>query len=76
MTLWSLRGFPGGSVVKKSTCQCVRHGFDPWAEKIPWRRKWQPAPVFLHGESHGERRLEGYSPWSHKRVGHVLATKK
>ena len=33
-----------------------------------WRRKWQPAPVFLPGKSHGPRSLEGYSPWDH-RVG-------
>ena len=40
----------GGSAGKESTCQCrrcKRHGFDPWVRKIPWRRKWQPAPVFL-----------------------------
>ena len=36
--------------------------FDPWAGKIPWRRKWQPTPVFLPGESHGQRSLAGYSP--------------
>jgi len=34
--------------------------------KIPWRRAWQPAPVFLPGESHGQRSLAGYSPWGHK----------
>ena len=33
---------------------------------IPWRRKWQPTPVFLPGESHGQRNLAGYSPWGHK----------
>ena len=33
-----------------------------------WRRKWQPAPVFLPGESHGQRRLAGYSPWSRKEL--------
>ena len=32
-----------------------------------WRRKWQPTPVFLPGESHGQRSLAGYSPWGHKR---------
>ena len=32
----------------------------------PWRRKWQPTPVFLPGESHGQRSLAGYSPWGHK----------
>ena len=46
--------------------QCRRPRFDPWVEKIPWRRKWQPTPVFLPGKSHGQRRLTGYSPWGHK----------
>ena len=40
-----------------------RHGFDPWVEKIPWGRAWQPTPVFSPGKSHGQRSLEGYSPW-------------
>ena len=35
-------------------------------QKIPWRREWQPTPVFLPAESHGQRSLEGYSPWTHK----------
>ena len=50
---------------KESACQCRRCWrceFDPWVEKIPWRRKWQPTPVFLPGKSHGEMRLTGYSP--------------
>ena len=34
----------------------------PWVKKIPWRRKWQPTPVFLPGQSHGQRSLVGYSP--------------
>jgi len=34
--------------------------------KIPWRRKWQPTPVFLPEEFHGQRSLAGYSPWGHK----------
>ena len=34
--------------------------------KIPWRRAWQPTPVFLPGEFHGQRSLAGYSPWGHK----------
>ena len=38
----------------------------PWVGKIPWRREWQPTPVFLPGESHGQRRLVGYSPWGCK----------
>ena len=41
-------------------------GFDPWIGKIPWRRKWQPAPVFLPGESHGRRSLASYSPQGRK----------
>ena len=40
--------------------------FDPWIGKIPWRRKWQPTPVFLPGESHGQRSLMGYSPRGRK----------
>ena len=48
---------------KESTCQWRRHrrhGFNPWIRKIPWRRKWQPTPVFLPGESHRQRSLAGY----------------
>ena len=41
--------------------QCRRSGFNPWVGKIPWRRKWQPTPVFLPGKSHGQRNLLGYS---------------
>jgi len=40
----------------------LRHGFDPWVGKVPWRRAWQPTPVFLPGDSHGQRSLAGYSP--------------
>ena len=36
----------------------IRDVIDPWVRKIPWRRKWQPTPVFLPGESHGPRSLE------------------
>ena len=39
-----------------------RRGFDPWVGKIAWRRKWQPTPVFLHGESNGGKSLVGYNP--------------
>ena len=38
----------------------------PWVRKNTWRRKWQPTPVFLPGESHGWRSLVGYSPWGRK----------
>ena len=60
------QGFPGGPSCKESACQRRRHKrgrFNPLVGKIPWRRKWQPTPVFLLGESHGERGLAGYSPW-------------
>ena len=38
----------------------------PWLQKIPWRRKWQPILVLLPGTFHGQRSLEGYSPWGRK----------
>ena len=44
----------------------MRLSFDLWVRKIPWRRKWQPTPVLLPGESHGQRSLVGYSPEGHK----------
>ena len=43
----------------------LRIQFNPWVRMVPWRRKWQPIPVFLPGESHGQRSLVGYSPWGH-----------
>ena len=43
----------------------VRDVGDSWARNIPWRRAWQPTPVFLPGESHGQRSLAGYSQWGH-----------
>ena len=45
-----------------STCQCRKFRFGPRLRKIPWRRKWQPTPVFLPREFHGQRSLAGYSP--------------
>ena len=41
---------------------------DPWVQKIPWRRKWQPPPVFLPGKSYGQRSLAVYSPWGRKEL--------
>ena len=43
-------------------------GSIPGSGKIPWRRKWQPTPVFLPGESHGRRSLVGYSPRGRKEL--------
>ena len=60
------KGLPGGASNRELTCRCRRHkrcGFNPQVRKIPWKRAWQPAPVFLPGESHGQRSLVGYSPW-------------
>ena len=51
---------PGGPSGKEPACQCrgrQRCRFDPWVRKIPWRRKWQPPPIFLPGESQGQRSL-------------------
>ena len=62
-------GFPGVASGKEPACQCrrhKRHWFDPWVGKILWRRKWQPTPVFLPGESHGQMSLVGCSPWGCK----------
>ena len=59
---------------KKRIClQCRRPGLDPWVGKIPWRREWQPTPVFLPGEFHEQRNLVGQSPCGH-RVKHNWAT--
>jgi len=50
-------GLPWWLSGKESTYQCRRCGFNPWTRKIPWRRKWQPASIFLPGKSHGQRNL-------------------
>ena len=47
---------------KEFACYCRRRGFNLWVRKIPWRRRWQPTPVFLPGKSHGQRSLVGCSP--------------
>ena len=72
------KGFPAGLSGKESTWQCRRHKrceFDPWVRKIPWRRAWQPIPVFLPVESHRQRSLAGYSPWGSQRVWQDWPTK-
>ena len=58
-----------GAGDKEPTCRCrrcKRYRLDRWFRKIPWSGKWQPISVFLPGKFHGQRNLEGYSPWSHK----------
>ena len=59
-------GFPGGSEVKASACNAGDLGLIPGLGRFPWRRKWHPTPVFLPGESHGQRSLVGYSPRGRK----------
>ena len=61
---------------KESFCQCWRCRFDPWVGKIPWRRKWQPTPIFLPVKFHGHMSLAVYSPWCCMRVGYNLVTKQ
>ena len=64
-------GFPGGVVVKNSTCQQRRRkgwGFDSWVEKIPWVGEMATQSSILAGESHGQRSLGGYSSQGHKEL--------
>ena len=58
------------SVVKHLPANAGDVGSIPGSGRFPWRRKGQPTPVFLPGESCGQRSLLGYSPWGHKRVRH------
>ena len=63
-------GFPGDASSKDLPVNGgdITHGFDPWVGKNPWRRAWQPTPVFLPGESHGQMSLVGYNPQDHKEL--------
>ena len=76
---WVAQATPGSTSGKEPTCQSrrhKRHGLIPWVGKIPWRRKWQPTPVFLPGKSRGKKSLVDYSPRGCKRVGDDLATEQ
>jgi len=73
--IWAsqVRNLPSG---EESACQCrrcKRRGFKPWVGKIPWSRKGQPTPVFLPGESHGQRSLTGLQSRELQTVGHDWA---
>ena len=59
-------GFPSGSDSKESACSVEDRGSIPGVGKIPWRREWQPSPIFLPGKFHGQRSLVSFSPWSCK----------
>ena len=76
-------GFPGSSVVKNLPANAGDAGsilgsgrIQKISRKIPWRRKWQPTPVFLTGKSHGQSSQAGYSPWGCKRFGRDFVTKQ
>ena len=66
--LYDTQGFPGSSVVKNSPANAGDMGSIPGLGRSPWRRKWQPPPVFLPGKSRGQRRQVGYSPWGHQEL--------
>ena len=76
LNIWKEKGFPGGSDGKEYAHNAGDSGLIPGLWRFPWRRKWQPTPVLLSGEFHGQRSLVGYSPWGLKRVGHGLMTKR
>ena len=68
-TVYKLCGLPRWFSGKESAYQCRRPkslGLDPCVRRIPWRRKWQPTPVFLPEKSCGQRSLADYSPWGCK----------
>ena len=70
-------GFPDRISGREPTSQCQRHRrtqVQSLGRKIPWRRTWQPTPVFLSRESHGQRSLAGYSPWGLNELGTTEAT--
>ena len=60
------RCISGDSDSKESACNAGDASLIPRLERSPGERAWQPTPVFLPGESHGQRSLASYSPWSHK----------
>ena len=73
MNVYGNLGFPGGASGKEPACQCrrlKRSGLDPWVVKIPWRRKRQPTPVFLPGESPWSEKPGGLQSMGSQRGGH------
>ena len=65
--IFSNSSFPSGSD-RKECLKCRTPRFKPWVGKMHWRKKWQPTPVFLPGESHGQRGLAGCSLWGRKEL--------
>ncbi|CAI9162481.1 unnamed protein product [Rangifer tarandus platyrhynchus] len=76
MLLYSDPWSSKGSVVKNLPANAGDTGSIPVLERFPGEKKWQPTPVFLPGESHGQRSLVGYSPRGCKKAGHDFATKQ
>ena len=66
--------FHGGSDGKEYACNVGDPGSIPGSGRPAWRREWQPTMVFLPGEFHGQRSLEGYSPRGHKESDTTEAT--
>ena len=60
-----LKSFPDGAVIKSPLAN-AGDVFDPWAGKIPWRKKWHPTPIFVPEKFHGQSSLADYSPWGRK----------
>ena len=70
-------GFPGGASGQEQACQCrrlKRGRYHHWVRKIPWRRAQQPTSVFLPGDSHRQKSLEGYGSQDHKEPKKTKAT--
>ena len=61
-------GFPSSSAGKESACSAGDPGSIPGSARSPGVWQWQPTPVFLPGEFHGQKSLLGYSPWSCKEL--------
>ena len=71
------KGFPRGTHGKELAGQCRKYkrcGFDAWVRKILWRGAWHPTPVFLPGESHGQRSLAGYGPYGREELDRTKVT--
>ena len=62
------RGFPGGSDGKVSACSVGDPDLILGLGRPPWRSEWQPTPVAVPEEFHGQRNLVGYSPWGCKEL--------
>ena len=71
ITVWYIGSSQVSLVVKNppaSASRWKRHRFNPWIRKMPWRRVQQPTPVFLPGESHGQKSLVDYSRWGRREM--------